>query len=158
MKNVEIERKFLVEGDFLAYVQKSEHIVQGYLSRDPQRAVRVRIKGDKGFLTIKGISNESGMSRYEFEKEITLNEADDLLKLCLCPNIEKVRHVATIGKHTWEIDVFDGAHKGLILAEIELSAESEEFIKPQWLGREVTGDSRYYNSSLSQDSATPPLK
>ena len=144
----EIERKFLVKNlDFLKG-KKGFKIVQGYLSDDPQRNVRVRIKGDQAFLTIKGMSNHSGLSRFEWEREIKVKEAYELLKLCLPGTIDKTRYEIAIGRHIYEVDVFEGANKGLIIAEVELMSEVESFDKPDWLGNEVTGDVRYYNSYL----------
>ena len=151
--SVEIERKFKVTGDFRPYVSRSYRICQGYLSSAPERTVRVRIKGDKGYITVKGISSESGTSRYEWEKEIPAGEAADLLKICEKGMIDKTRHIVEINEHgrknVFEVDEFHGDNEGLVIAEIELSAEDEEFASPQWLGEEVTGDKRYYNSYLS---------
>ncbi len=149
---IEIERKYLVTSfDFLnEYASKSE-IAQGYLSANPERTVRIRIKGNKGFITIKGKGNESGVSRFEWEKEIAIEEAKALLKLCEKGVIEKTRYEVTSGKHTIEIDVYHGENDGLILAEIELESEKEAIIKPYWLGNEVTNDKRYYNAYLSQN-------
>lgn len=147
----EIERKFSVSGDFKSAVTKSIRITQAYLSSVPERTVRVRIKGEKGFITIKGISSQSGASRYEWEKEIPVNEAEELLKLCEKGVIDKTRHLAKIGNHTFEIDEFYGDNEGLIIAEIELKDENEVFEKPQWLGKELTGDLRYYNSMLRKN-------
>ena len=144
----EIERKFLIKGDFMPFVNKSIRIVQGYLSSVPERTVRVRIEDDKGFLTIKGIANNSGVSRFEFEKEITIEEATDLLKICEAGVIEKVRHLIKVDSFTFEVDEFRGENEGLIVAEIELPDENAAFTKPTWLGEEVTGDKRYYNSML----------
>ncbi|ESU29867.1 hypothetical protein FLJC2902T_03450 [Flavobacterium limnosediminis JC2902] len=146
----ETERKFLVTSDdfkTLAFTQN--RIVQGYLNSHPERTVRVRIKGDKGFLTIKGKGNESGTTRFEWEKEIPITEAEQLLPLCEEGTIDKIRYEITVGKHVYEVDVFSGANEGLIIAEIELSSETESFEKPNWLGKEVTGDERYYNAYLS---------
>lgn len=149
---LEIERKFLPTSDaFLKQFKSSNRIVQGYLSSVPERTVRVRIKGAKGFLTIKGKSNESGLSRMEWEKEIDVKEAEALLQICENGVIDKTRYEVPFGKHIIEVDVFEGDNKGLILAEIELSSEKETFEKPDWLGKEVTGDVRYYNAYLSQD-------
>jgi CYTH domain-containing protein len=145
----EIERKFLVSGDFMPDVYQSDRIVQGYICSDKARTVRVRIRGGQGFLTIKGISTEDGLSRYEFEKEISLQEAEELLLLCESGVIDKVRHLVQAGKHTIEVDVFAGANQGLVMAEVELSEANEVFESPHWLGVEVTGDCRYYNSYLS---------
>ncbi|WP_299433285.1 CYTH domain-containing protein [uncultured Aquimarina sp.] len=149
---IEIERKFLVTSEsFKKEAQKNTKISQGYLNSNPERAVRIRIKGGKGFLTIKGKSNDSGTSRFEWEKEIDLKEAEVLLQLCEKGVIEKTRYEVQIGNHTYEVDEFYGENEGLIVAEIELSNENEEFLKPDWLGEEVTGDNRYYNSQLSKN-------
>lgn len=150
----EIERKFLVKGDFKKFSNKSTRIVQGYLSSVPERTVRVRIKGDKGFLTIKGIGNISGASRYEWEREIPTNEAEELLKICEPGVIDKTRYLVKVGNHTFEVDEFYGENNGLVLAEIELADESEKFEKPEWLGDEVTGDTKYYNSMLMKNPFT----
>ena len=123
--------------------------MQGYICSDPGRTVRVRVRGDKGFLTIKGQSSEDGLSRYEWEKEIPVSEALELMNLCVSGVIDKTRYLVPYGGHTYEVDVFHGANEGLVLAEIELSDELETFEKPFWLGEEVTGDMRYYNSMLS---------
>jgi CYTH domain-containing protein len=148
---IEIERKFLVTSTtFLDEFCAKNRIVQGYLSSVPERTVRVRIKGDKGFLTIKGKSSDSGMSRMEWEKEIALEEAEQLLRLCEAGVIDKIRYEIPVGKHLYEVDVFSGENDGLILAEIELESENETFEKPNWLGIEVTNDNRYYNAYLSQ--------
>jgi adenylate cyclase len=148
---IEIERKFLVTSTaFLDEFRAKNRIVQGYLSSVPERTVRVRIKGDKGFLTIKGKSSDSGMSRMEWEKEIALEEAEQLLLLCEAGIIDKIRYEIPVGKHLYEVDVFLGENEGLILAEIELESENETFEKPNWLGMEVTNDTRYYNAYLSQ--------
>ena len=146
----EIERKFLVKGDFTKDIRESIHITQGYLSRVPERTVRVRIYDKEGFLTIKGKANNSGLSRYEFEKEINYKEALDLLKICEKGIIDKIRHLIIYKGHTFEVDVFKGKNEGLIIAEIELESESEIFEKPEWLGEEVTEDNRYSNSHLSK--------
>ncbi len=150
----EIERKFLVKGDFMPFVNKSTRIVQGYLCSIPERTVRVRIKGEKGFLTIKGIGNDSGASRFEFEKEITVAEATDLLKICEPGVIDKVRHLVKADPYTFEVDEFHGENEGLTVAEIELPDENAAFTKPAWLGDEVTGDKRYYNSMLMKTPYT----
>ena len=144
----EIERKFLVEGDFRPEVSASKHLVQGYLSSVPERTVRVRIAGDKGFITVKGLSSASGASRFEWEKEIPVSEAEMLLGLCEPGVIDKTRHLVEVGGHTFEVDEFHGDNEGLIMAEVELSAEDEVFVRPAWLGKEVTGDAKYYNSML----------
>ena len=147
----EIERKFLVTSDvFKTQAQHKFRIVQGYLNSHAARAVRVRIKGDKGYLTIKGKGNESGTTRFEWEKEIPVREAEALLKICEKGVIEKVRYHIEVGKHTFEVDVFSGTNDGLVVAEVELSSEDEVFEKPDWLGKEVTGEAKYYNSQLSK--------
>ncbi|WP_405208613.1 CYTH domain-containing protein [Aquimarina sp. LLG6339-5] len=148
---IEIERKFLLKStSFKDIAQKKTKISQGYLNSNPQRAVRVRIKGEKGFLTIKGKSNDSGTSRFEWEKEIDIKEAQALLQLCEKGVIQKTRYEVKVGDHIYEIDEFYGENEGLIVAEIELSDEHEKFQKPDWLGKEVTGDSKFYNSQLSK--------
>lgn len=146
---VEIERKFLIRGNFKAVAVSHTHIVQGYLCSDQGRTVRVRLRDDVGYLTIKGASHDGGLSRYEFEKEITPDEALSLLQLSATPLIDKTRWLVPMGKHTFEIDEFHGDNEGLLLAEIELSDRDEDFPRPQWLGKEVTGDRRFYNSFLS---------
>lgn len=146
----EIERKFLLKNtDFLKDLNGTR-ITQGYLTTDKERTVRVRIKEEKAFLTIKGKSNASGLSRYEWEKEITTQEAEELLQLCLPGVIDKTRYEIPIETHTWEIDIFHGENNGLTLAEIELQSETEPFSKPEWIDKEVTGDKCYYNSYISE--------
>jgi adenylate cyclase len=148
---IEIERKFLVNSnDFKTQAFTQNRIAQGYLSSVPGRTVRVRIKGNKGFLTIKGASNESGLSRFEWEKEIPFDEASALLQLCEEGIIDKTRFEVKMGNHVFEIDEFYGENQGLIMAEVELKSETEPFEKPNWLGKEVTNDKRYYNSYLSK--------
>ncbi|MDP2303183.1 MAG: CYTH domain-containing protein [Ignavibacteria bacterium] len=147
----EIERKFLVSGEFKHLTSKNTRIIQGYLSSIPERTVRVRVKGDKGFLTIKGIGNDSGAARFEWEKEIAVTEAEDLMKICEPGVIDKTRYLVVSGSHTFEVDEFYGENKGLTLAEIELNSEEEAFEKPAWLGDEVTGDVKYYNSMLMKN-------
>ena len=148
----EIERKFLVTSDYKSEAYASVRITQGYLSRVPERVVRIRIKGDNGFITIKGTTNDSGLSRFEWEKELPIADAQSLLKLAEPGTIDKTRHLIknTDGKHIWEVDEFHGDNEGLIMAEIELESESDLFDKPSWLGKEVTGDKRYYNAFLSE--------
>jgi adenylate cyclase len=144
---VEIERKFLVRGDGWRALGQPVLLRQGYLSSDPARTVRVRIEGGEGTLTIKGKS--VGATRGEWEYPIPLEEAAELLdRLCQQPLIEKYRSRIAVGGHTWEVDEFLGANAGLIVAEIELASERESFALPDWAGEEVTGDARYYNSSL----------
>jgi len=144
----EIERKFLVAGEFKNLATKSIRITQGYLNSVPERTVRVRIKGDKGFITIKGTGSDSGASRYEWEKEIPVAEVGELLKICEPGMIDKTRYLVPAGKHTFEVDEFYGDNEGLIVAEVELASENEAFEKPAFLGQEVTGDEKYYNSML----------
>lgn len=149
---LEIERKFLVKNlDFITLATTKNRIVQGYLNSTPERTVRVRIKGNKGYLTIKGISNESGTTRMEWEKEIDLQDAEELLKLCEKGVIDKIRYEIPFGDHIYEVDIFNGDNEGLIMAEIELQTEHETFEKPYWLGEEITSDKRYYNAYLSNN-------
>ncbi|MBP5668557.1 MAG: CYTH domain-containing protein [Salinivirgaceae bacterium] len=150
MNFTEIERKFLVAGEFRQFATAEYRICQGYLSSDPQRTVRVRIKGDKGYLTIKGASTADGLSRFEWEKEIAVSEAEMLLKLCLPGAIEKTRYIVPFGGLTFEVDEFFGENAGLVMAEVELESATQQVSLPEWLGQEVTGDKRYYNSYLSQ--------
>ena len=147
----EIERKFLVKGDFKSEVFKSTRITQGYLSSVPERTVRVRVKGNKGFITIKGIGNESGASRFEWEKEIPVDEVRELLKICEPGVIDKTRYLVKNGDFTFEVDEFYGDNDGLTVAEIELPDEQAQFNRPAWLGEEVTGDVRFYNSMLMKN-------
>ena len=144
----EIERKFLVVGDFRTQAYEFTEIRQGYLCRDEHMSVRVRIRGDKGYLTIK--SKRIGISRFEWEKEIAVDEALALLVQSESGCIVKTRHLVknTDGRHTWEVDEFHGDNEGLIVAEIELTDENEPFDRPDWLGREVSFDPRYTNSTL----------
>jgi adenylate cyclase len=149
---IEIERKFLVRNDsFKKEAFAKNHIAQGYLSSVPERTVRVRIKGEKGFLTIKGASNDSGLSRFEWEKEIPVSEAKSLLLLCEKGVIDKTRFEIKKGNHVFEVDEFYNDNEGLIVAEIELDSENDTFEKPDWLGKEVTGDLQYYNAYLSKN-------
>ncbi|HZK08761.1 MAG TPA: CYTH domain-containing protein [Bacteroidales bacterium] len=148
----EIERKFLVKGDFHPFVSTKTRIIQGFLSSVPERTVRVRIMGNNGYLTIKGIGSASGASRYEWEKEITIEEAKELLELCEPGIIDKTRNIVPeAGGLKFEVDEFHGDNKGLIIAEIELPSEDHPFEKPDWLGKEVTGKTRYYNARLSKN-------
>ena len=146
----EIERKFLVAGDFKPFAKKAVRIVQGYLSSVAERTVRVRIKGDEGFITVKGLGSESGASRFEWEKEIPVTEALELLKLCHDGIIDKIRHLVEHEGHIFEVDEFFGDNEGLVVAEIELGDTEEKFDKPSFIGQEVTGDKRYYNSRLTR--------
>lgn len=149
---VEIERKFLViSEEFKNLASKKFRIIQGFLNTHPERTVRIRIKGDQAFLTIKGKSSKNGLTRFEWEKEIPVVEAEELMKLCEPGLIEKMRYLVEIKDHTFEIDEFFGENQGLIVAEIELHSENDTFEKPEWLGEEVTGDVRYYNSQLSKN-------
>jgi len=147
--NIEIERKFLVSGDFSNDVVEEIDIIQAYLLKDPKKTIRIRQYGNKAFITIKGIGNKSGLSRLEIEKEISLEEAELLFPLCEKGQIEKTRNIVHYKGKTFEVDVFKGKLEGLIIAEIELESEDETFTKPQWLGKEVTGNKKYYNSYLS---------
>ncbi len=148
----EIERKFLVtSNDFKTEAHKHSRIVQGFLNTHPERTVRIRMKGEQGYLTVKGKPNQSGISRFEWEKQIPLAEAEELLHLCETGIIDKIRFEVNVGNHTFEIDEFAGENEGLIMAEVELRYENEAFEKPDWLGVEVTGDVKYYNSCLSKN-------
>lgn len=147
----EIERKFLVTGEFKSQAYAESRIVQGYISSARGRTVRVRIRDSRGYLTIKGASNASGTSRYEWEHEIPLAEAEELMKLCEPGVIDKTRYLVRSGVHTFEVDEFYGENRGLVVAEVELSSEEESFLKPGFIGQEVTGDVRYYNSQLMKN-------
>lgn len=148
----EIERKFLVkDNSFKLEAYAKSHIVQGYICSARGRTVRVRIRDGKGYLTIKGASNESGTSRYEWEKEINMHEAEELMKLCEPGVINKTRYLVKSGKHTFEVDEFYGENEGLVVAEVELNDENESFEVPHFIDREVTGDVRYYNSFLMKN-------
>lgn len=144
----EIEKKFLVAGEFKESAKKATRITQGYLSSVPERTVRVRVKGDKGYITVKGIGNDSGASRFEWEKEIPVEDVRDLLKICEPGVIDKTRYLVDCDGHTFEVDEFYGDNEGLVVAEVELGDENEAFTRPSWLGEEVTGDKKYYNSML----------
>lgn len=147
----EIERKFLVVSeDFKNEAFKNSRIKQGFLNTHPGRTVRLRITGDKAFITIKGKSSKNGLSRFEWEKEIDIDEAEALFELCEPGIIEKIRYLVKAGDFVFEIDEFYGENEGLKVAEIELNKETDTFEKPQWLGREVTGEIKYYNSQLSK--------
>lgn len=150
--NKEIERKFLVKSDFKKYSRSSFKLKQGYLSSVPERTVRIRIKGDQGYITIKGKSNASGISRFEWEKEISIEEAKALLKLCEPGSIDKIRYIIPANNGLFfEVDEFLNQNEGLIMAEIELPSENTLFDKPDWLGEEVSGNIKYYNSYLSKN-------
>ena len=146
---IEIERKFLVKNlDFIKESSSKKLIEQGYLSKDPNRIVRVRIIDNKGVLTIKGKSFDGGTSRVEIEKEISIKDANELMKLCIPIKIRKVRYIINKNNLIFEVDVFQEHNKGLIVAEVELYSKKEKIIKPNWLGKEVTGEKKYYNSQL----------
>lgn len=145
----EIERKYLVCGDFEPYAVSSVHICQGYLNPDPDRTVRVRVKGDEAFICVKGRNN--GISRFEWEHRIPKEDALSLLPLCSPGVIDKIRYIVPFKGHDWEVDRFFGDNEGLILAELELRSEDETFELPSWIGKEVSLDSRYFNSSLALD-------
>lgn len=148
---MEIERKFLVKDiDFASLAIRKNYIKQGYLNTHPERTVRVRVKNDTGYLTIKGKGNESGTTRMEWEKEILLEDAKQLLSLCEPVIIEKTRFDLEFQGFLWEVDVFHGAHQGLMIAEIELETEDQFFEKPDWILQEVTGIEKYYNAYLSK--------
>ena len=149
---LEIERKFLVAGEYKSLAVSHSRITQGYISSASGRTVRVRIRGDKGYLTIKGPSALGGLSRFEWEKEIPVSEAESLMAICEPGVIDKTRWLVPAGDgvHTWEVDEFHGVNEGLVVAEIELHSEDDVFEKPEWLGEEVTGDRRYYNSMLTK--------
>ncbi|WP_303848738.1 CYTH domain-containing protein [Apibacter mensalis] len=147
----EIERKYLITGEFKSKAIKSLQIKQGYLSSIPERTVRVRIQDDQGFLTIKGSNKKNSIRRFEWEKEITKEEANELIQLCEIGIIDKIRYIVPFGDKIIEVDEFYGENEGLILAEIELDDENENIEKPNWLGKEVTDDPRYYNSMLMKN-------
>lgn len=147
----EIERKFLVLSDkYKQLAYKKSYIKQGFLNSEKERVVRIRVKDNDGYLTIKGPSNKSGTTRFEWEKKIDKKDAEDLFMLCEKGSIEKYRYLVKINNHVFEVDEFLGNNKGLLLAEIELENENDNFVKPAWLGEEVTGDIKYYNSNLSK--------
>ena len=145
----EIERKFLVVGEYKRFAHSCSHLVQGYIASG-RRTVRVRISDDRAWLTIKGPSHDGGLSRFEWEKEIDAHEALELLPLCEGALIDKHRYLVNIDNHTFEVDEFLGENEGLVVAEVELSAVDEDFERPSFLGDEVTGERRYYNSSLTR--------
>lgn len=148
--NIEIERKFLVKDEsFKSMATESHRLTQGYICKESGRTVRVRLWDDKGYLTIKGAGSASGMSRYEWEKEISAEDARDLFMLCQSGIIDKTRYIVPVDGKTFEVDEFYGENAGLVMAEIELESEDSPFTRPSWLGDEVTGDRRYYNSMLS---------
>lgn len=147
---VEIERKFLVTSHaFKDTAYKCTRIIQGFLNRDPDRTVRVRLKDEEGILTVKGRSSDDGLKRFEWEKKISKKDAKALLEFCEEGVIDKLRYEITSGAHVFEVDEFFGDNKGLIIAEVELTSENETFERPDWIGEEVTGNVKYYNSQLS---------
>ena len=146
----EIERKFLVTGEYKSKACHRSRIVQGYICRERGRTVRIRIRNDKAYITIKGASDAAGVSRYEWEKEIPLDEAQELMKLCQPGVIDKTRYLVPCGRHVFEVDEFHDENEGLTLAEVELASVDEPFEKPDFIGQEVTGDLRYYNSQLTK--------
>ncbi|WP_104735199.1 CYTH domain-containing protein [Hanstruepera ponticola] len=149
---IEIERKFLTLSDaFKGEAKRSFRIKQGFLNTNPDRTVRVRLKDDNGFLTVKGKSSDDGLSRFEWEKEISKSDAESLLGLCEEIVIDKIRYEIPYGNHIFEVDEFFGENAGLIIAEVELQNENESFEKPHWLGKEVTGQVKYYNAQLSKE-------
>lgn len=151
----EIERKFLVKSDaFKEEAFDSQRISQGYLNSESERTVRVRTKGEKAFITVKGKSDEKGLSRFEWEKEIPVEDAKALLKLCEPGQIEKTRYLVKCGEHTFEVDEFYGDNQGLVVAEVELGSEEEDFQAPDWLGEDVSSQSKYSNSSLTKNPYT----
>lgn len=148
---LEIERKFLVTDDsYKAIAFHSDRIAQGYICREGGNSARVRVRGEKGYITIKGPSTDDGLSRYEWEKEIPASEAWELMKLCHGGIIDKTRYLVKSGRHTFEVDEFHGDNEGLVVAEVELEELDEKFECPQFIGKEVTGEKRYYNSHLTR--------
>ncbi len=147
---IEVERKFLVVGDaWRAEVSSATRIVQGYLAQTATATVRVRVRGDRGYLTVKGAS--VGIERSEFEYEIPVPDAMAMLDtLAQGPVIDKVRHLVPVGQHTWEVDVFGGANAPLVMAEVELADAAQDFVTPEWAGQEVSEDSRYFNVNLAR--------
>ena len=144
----ETERKFLVKGDFIHLAVKKTEIIQAYFSSDPDRTIRLRIAGNKALLGIKSKPKGKSITRGEWEYEIPLADAKELMEVCLPGKIEKTRYNVPAGKHVFEVDVFHGKNDGLVIAEIELESESERFVKPDWIGEEVTGKPEYYNVNL----------
>lgn len=148
---LEIERKFLVTSDgYLAQADRYEDMKQGFLSVDPERTVRVRISGGRGKITVKGASSSDGTTRREWERDISKEDAEGLLKMCLPGVISKRRYFVPVASFIFEVDVFAGDNQGLVVAEVELESAEQQFAKPEWLGEEVTGDAKYYNSQLSK--------
>ncbi len=151
MEHLEIERKFLVRSDaYKTAAKQKDRLVQGYLNTHPERTVRVRIMNDQAFMTVKGPTNDAGTSRFEWEMNIPVEEATNLIDLCETGILEKYRYQVLVGNHVFEVDEFLGENKGLVVAEVELQHEDEKFTKPEWLGEEVTGNKAYYNSALTK--------
>lgn len=152
---LEIERKFSIKSTtFLANIKESYDITQGYLNSDKNRTVRVRTKGPKAYITVKGMSSSDGLSRFEWEKEISVEEAEALLPLCEDFIIRKTRHIVPFNGFIFEVDVFKEANEGLVIAEVELESSDQQFDKPEWLGEELTGDERFFNAYLSNHPYT----
>lgn len=152
---IETEHKYLVAGSYKHLSEGHTHIVQGYLNDDPNRTVRIRIRAEKAYITIKGASSEDGLSRYEWEKEIPIDDAKKLLQLCLPGVIDKDRWIVWWEGHRWEVDEFHGDLDGFQMAELEVGNPEEQFSLPPFVGKEVTGDARYYNSSLRRLNHKP---
>ncbi|WP_372937647.1 CYTH domain-containing protein [Seonamhaeicola sp.] len=149
---IEIERKFLVNSNaFKKDAFKETRIIQGFLNTHKERTVRVRLKGNEGFLTVKGKSSDDGLTRFEWETKISDTDAKNLLNICESGVIDKIRYEVQLKNHIFEIDEFFGDNQGLIIAEVELNSKNETFEKPSWLGKEVTGNIKYYNSQLSKN-------
>ena len=156
---LEIERKFLVRDDsYKSLSFAHSHIQQGYICSERGRTVRVRIRDERAYLTIKGPSENGGLSRYEFEREIPLEDGKQMMQFCEPGIIDKTRWLVKSGNHTFEVDEFHGANEGLVVAEVELAYEDEPFKKPHFIGKEVTGDRRYYNSQLAKATKSPNEK
>ena len=152
---LEIERKFLVKDDsYKAMAYSASRIAQGYICSSRGRTVRVRIRDEKGYLTIKGPADSEGLGRYEWEKEIPMQEAQELMRLCEPGMIDKTRYLVKSGKHVFEVDEFYGENEGLTVAEVELESADESYEKPDFIGEEVTGDVKYYNSFLMKNPFT----
>jgi len=149
---LEIERKFLVEvpQEAIRLATKSYAIFQGYISDDPERTVRLRIRDHEGFINIKGISSADGTTRHEWEQQISLDDAQALKSFCLPETIQKTRYLVPHGTHVFEVDVFAERLQGLVLAEVELTEVNAAVNLPEWIGKEVTNDIRFYNSYLAK--------
>ena len=145
---IERERKFLVKGECIHLAVKEISITQSYLSIDADKTIRLRIADDKAFLTIKSRPRKNSITRNEWEVQVSVSDAEEMMQICLPGRIVKTRYLIPSGKHLFEVDVFHEKNEGLIIAEIELTSEDEPFSKPDWLGEEVTGNPRYYNANL----------